>query len=686
MISISENHIFLDIDITSKGDVRLLHLSSKPMDNQIPDIQQRWYRLAEMQFSGFDQNDHHGSKHTGCNPSKSMTYLTHKEYRTAFGRKLELTQEYQGIQLTSHYQFFDGISVIKCWNEAVNMSDEDYTLEYLSSFALTGLSAHSSLIRDQGCKIWLPHNTWFGEAGWKDYTLNELGYQVVNYFSMKRIALTGIGTWPASEFLPMGSFEHYERNETITWQIESSGAWHWEISDIAGVLYLQASGPAYQEHHFAKHLAPGERFESVPCTVAIVQGDFQKSIQELTKYRRRIRRPNEDNDKLPVIFNDYMNCLMGNPTTDTLKPLIDAAGEIGCEYFCVDCGWYSDGPWWDSVGEWMPSLKRFPGGIKEVLAYIRSKGMIPGLWLEIEVMGISCPLAEQVPENWFFIRNGKRVIDHNRYQLDFRNEEVRSYAGRVVQRLVEEYEVGYIKMDYNINGGPGTAYQSDSVGEGLLSHTRAYVQWLDEIFVKYPELIIENCSSGGMRMVYPLLSRHSIQSVSDQMDYVKMAVIAANCPTACPPEQAAVWSYPLEGNDEEETIFNMVNAILFRIHQSGYLNRISHERLEYIKEGIHYYKKIRKNIKTALPFWPTGIADYSSEYVSIGLACKEKCYVAVWRTRNGEEEYITLKTNEEMGEHVCCGYPEKKGVRYHVTENGIRVYLEPKTARILEIS
>ena len=77
-----------------------------------------------------------------------------------------------------------------------------------------------------------------------------------------------------------------------------------------------------------------------------------------------------------------------------------------------------------------------------------------------------------------------------------------------------------------------------------------------------------------MRMEYSLLSRHSIQSVTDQTDYIKMAAIAANCATACTPEQAAIWTYPLVQGTEEETIYNMVNAMLLRIHQSGYLGQI----------------------------------------------------------------------------------------------------------------
>ena len=51
-------------------------------------------------------------------------------------------------------------------------------------------------------------------------------------------------------------------------------------------------------------------------------------MQILTRYRRRIRRPNEDNETLPVIFNDYMNCLWGKPTAEEEIPLMDAAAAV----------------------------------------------------------------------------------------------------------------------------------------------------------------------------------------------------------------------------------------------------------------------------------------------------------------------------------------------------------------------
>ncbi len=117
----------------------------------------------------------------------------------------------------------------------------------------------------------------------------------------------------------------------------------------------------------------------------------------------------------------------------------------------------------------------------------------------------------------------------------------------MIDRLVNEYGVGYIKMDYNIEPGVGTEVDAESAGEGLLEHERAYLAWLDGIFKKYPDLIIENCSSGGLRMDYAMLSRYSIQSTSDQEDYRYYATIAANAPLGVAMEQAAVWSYPKSG-------------------------------------------------------------------------------------------------------------------------------------------
>lgn len=76
------------------------------------------------------------------------------------------------------------------------------------------------------------------------------------------------------------------------------------------------SGPTEIQSHWSKNLKPGDSFTTVPVAVGVGHDDFEEAIGTLTKYRRKIRRPNKDNENLPVIFNDYMNCLFGDPTTE----------------------------------------------------------------------------------------------------------------------------------------------------------------------------------------------------------------------------------------------------------------------------------------------------------------------------------------------------------------------------------
>lgn len=696
-INITENGIRLVWEITDSNEMKLLHFSALDFEEKtlLPDTGSQSFYPLEILVSGQDRTgERHGHKYVQTAPGYRMKYCDFQDVKNEKGRKLEIISrdEVTGLCAVNHMQFYDGISVARCWTEVINEGKTSQGLEYVSSFALNGVDKEGMQGFEDKMELYIPHNGWQKELCWKKYTFKELGLcisQSRNHKSSKTIGIGNTGNWSAKEYLPMGCLHNREMNASLVWQIEHNGSWYWEISDQDGHTYLKLSGPTEHHNHWWKNLKPGERFATVPVSVGTATGGFDEVMGEMTKYRRAIRRANEDNERLSIIFNDYMNCLFGNPTTENELPLIDKAAEAGCEYYCIDCGWYAKGGWWDGVGEWLPCEDRFPGSLKALMDNIRSKGMVPGLWLELEVMGINCPKAARAPDEWYFMRHGKRVYDRSRYQLDFRNPEVTAYATEVVERLINEYGAGYLKMDYNIEPGIGTDVNADSSGDGLLEHNRAYLRWLDGIFEKYPDLVIENCASGGLRMDYAMLSRCSIQSTSDQENYKNYATIAANAPSAVTPEQAAVWSYPQAEGDAEEVIFNMVNAMLLRIHQSGHLANLSPERMAYVREGIAYYKTIRHNIKNMLPYWPLGLSEYSDPWVSLGLKGENGDYVAVWR-RDSQRPIVSVPIKHLAGRDVKvkCAYPHEENCEYHWNKGAgtLTVKLAAKvSARIFEL-
>lgn len=346
-IQIYENNIHMVIEITDDNEVKLLHFSALPFHEEdiVAKTREGSFHLVEINLSGYDRPlERHGTKYIVTSPGYRMKYKVHKDYHNEYGRKLEITtyDQESGVDVISHIQFYNGISMIRSYSEVINHGNDIQTLEYISSFNYTGIEKEGIQLRDQKMSIKIPHNSWQREMCWQTYTLEELGLPqsqpTIEQRSSKVIGVTNTGNWSTKEYLPMGHIENMETATNLFWQIEHNGSWHWEISDQTAHLYLALSGPTETESHWFKNLKPGDSFVSVPVAVGFSKGNFDLAMGELTRYRRRIRRPNEDNESLAVIFNDYMNCLWADPTTEKELPLIDAAAEAGCEYFCIDAG------------------------------------------------------------------------------------------------------------------------------------------------------------------------------------------------------------------------------------------------------------------------------------------------------------------------------------------------------------
>ena len=231
----------------------------------------------------------------------------------------------------------------------------------------------------------------------------------------------------------------------------------------------------------------------------------------------------------------------------------------------------------------------------------------------------------------------------------------------VIDELMSLYNLDYVKIDYNTDCGCGSDYQADSVGDGLLKHNRAYIKWLNEVMDKYPYLTIENCGSGGCRMDYEMLKYCPIQSTSDQTNYRKYPYLSCNVFTACNPEQAAVWSYPLNDYEkimptDEVVVMNMANAMLGRIHLASFINKLPQRQIDLIKEGVEYYKSIKEYKKNALPIYPKGTANFFDKEVVGGLINNKRILLGVWNT-SGKSRTINVKLDKYHAEDVKVGYP-----------------------------
>jgi alpha-galactosidase len=134
------------------------------------------------------------------------------------------------------------------------------------------------------------------------------------------------------------------------------------------------------------------------------------------------------------------------------------------------------------------------------------------------------------------------VINDRRCQLDFAKPEVRRWATGTVERLVDTYRLGWIKIDYTIDIGdrfdPATP---DRAGARLYDHLQAYYAWLDELRAAHPELDDENCSSGGLRFDTGIMAHAHTTWVSDVVNAVPSLQLGWGCTLQFSPELCIHW-------------------------------------------------------------------------------------------------------------------------------------------------
>lgn len=260
----------------------------------------------------------------------------------------------------------------------------------------------------------------------------------------------------------------------------------------------------------------------------------------------------------------------------------------------IDSGWYGRGDWWESVGDWEVNEDRFPGGMKPAADYIRSRGMIPGLWFEPEAVASGCRYYNDPTH--LLKKHGVPLTVGGRRFWDMEDPWVRDYLGEKVIRLLRDCGFGYVKIDYNDSAGVGVD-GAESRGEGLRRKVEASREFFRRLAWEIPGLIIENCSSGGHRLTPAFMELSSQGSFSDAHETAAIPIIAANLHRAVRPEQCQIWAVLRAGDSDERLFYTLSAAFLGRMCLSGDVLELDEHRWAIVDRAIAFYYKAAEIIK-----------------------------------------------------------------------------------------
>lgn len=642
--------------------------------------------FAECVLSGQNKLSRDG-KHV---PTAEGEALRFYEYRL-MDDTLEIEQRSASLSSTVVFRRYPDCKTLRVFHRIRNVSDLPVGVAQVSAFVLYGICRDEipDLKRTQ---LYRFCNSWHCECQPRRMSLFEAGLYSPGHASFRRIYGCNKGGWSSKEELPQGILR-LGRGGHLMFAVESPNDWYWELGECAEGIYLYAGGAGAYEHEWEVRLRPGECYETP--AVALAEGDSMDGvIGEMTKYRRHIAGGYAADEGLPVVFNDYMHLSWDNPTEERTKKMAPVAASLGADIYVIDCGWHNeeDGSViYPYVGAWRESKKRFPHGIRAAIDNIHALGMKAGLWLEPEVVGQFCEeMIGYYPDDAWFSLDGRPVLVGGRRFLDFRCEAVRKYMDGVVDRIVQVYGADYLKFDYNQDCGSGTDALGDKPGRGLELASKAFFSWVEGIRKRYPALILEGCASGGQRLDHATASACALLSSSDQTDYKKYPWIAANIFSAVLPEQAGVWSYPVDSwaagfeatetwvhshVDDEAVAMNMVNAMLGRIHLASHVELLTDRQRVLVREGIKLMKELAPFKKRALPCFPNGFAKFGDHSACCGLSDGSKLLLAVWNT--GGRGAIRIRLPAFRGAKAEVLYPKELPSSF-AFEDGVFTAMLPK--------
>jgi alpha-galactosidase len=204
-----------------------------------------------------------------------------------------------------------------------------------------------------------------------------------------------------------------------------------------------------------------------------------------------------------VLINNWEATYFGFDT-DKLIAIAKEASNCGIEMLVVDDGWFgkrdSDNC---SLGDWVVNEEKLPGGLPRLADAVNALGLgiKLGLWFEPEMVSRDSDLYRLHPE-WVIHIEGRELSESRaQYVLDFTNPVVRDYVFNMIKAILDSANVEYIKWDMNrrLTEASSPYLPRECQRETMHRYTLGVYELMERLTAAYPNLLLENCSSGGGR-------------------------------------------------------------------------------------------------------------------------------------------------------------------------------------------
>ncbi|WP_255460644.1 alpha-galactosidase [Edaphobacter albus] len=384
---------------------------------------------------------------------------------------------------------------------------------------------------------------------------------------------------------------------TLGW----SGSWQIAIEQDAVKGVRITGGP--NTFDFSYYLKSGETFQTPYFYGGFSDHGVGGASRLLHRFEVDSLLPHAPHPKLrPVLYNSW-EATTFNVNEAGQMALAEKAASIGVERFVMDDGWFGQrNDDHAGLGDWTVNTAKFPHGLKPLIDKVHSLNMDFGLWVEPEMVNPNSDLYRKHPDWVLNFKGRPRTEGRNQLVLNLARKDVHDYVFQVLDKLLNENDIAFLKWDYNRNWSePGwPAVPIEEQKNVYVDFTRNYYDILRKLREKHPNLEIESCSGGGSRVDLGVLHLTDEVWPSDNTDAYDRLFLQEGFTYAYTPAVMMAWvtESPTWVNHRTLSLdYRFLSAMQGSLGIGADLNKWTAEDFAIAKKMIATYKSIRETVQ-----------------------------------------------------------------------------------------
>jgi len=351
---------------------------------------------------------------------------------------------------------------------------------------------------------------------------------------------------------------------------------------------------------FEWKLSSGATFQTPEVVLNFSGQGFNQLSQTFHKLYQTYLIPKQwQQVERPVLLNSWEGNYFDFTEEDLIRQA-QLASTLGIELFVLDDGWFGQrADDTTSLGDWHVNNEKLPNGIEHLADVIHQQKMKFGLWFEPEMISVKSRLFERHPEWSLQVPNYPQTQGRQQLVLNLSLPEVQDHLIQMLTAYLSANKIDYIKWDMNRHLTEVGSFLLPNDQQKEVSHryVLGLYRILSEVTERFPQVLFENCSSGGGRFDPGMVAYMPQTWASDNTDALCRSKIQYGYSYLYPP---IMMGAHVSDSPNHQVGRNTPLESRFLIAMSGNfgyelaIEKQSSQDLEMIKEQITFYKKHRK--------------------------------------------------------------------------------------------